>query len=113
MRLVSQESVHVCRQSVRSQLAVDGGKSDNLMSECLHGARLMHLNMSCLHTNNALTSQQHRVDDRCVGLRTSHKEEHVSLLVIYSLANLLFCRLCIMVVAITRSLVIVCPTKSL
>ena len=83
------------------------------MSERLHSARLMHLNMSSLHTNDSLTTQQYRVDDRCVGLRTSHKEEHVSLLVIYSLANLLFCRFCIMVIAITRSLIIVGSAKSL
>ena len=67
----------------------------------------MYLDMSCLHTNNSLASQEDGIDDCRVGLGSTHEEGNIRIFHADGLANLLFGGFCIGVKSISGSLLVI------
>ena len=86
MGLVTQEGFHVISQVCCLQLAVSRRDSQHFVTEGFHRPRLMHLDMSCLYTNDSFASQEEGVDDCGIGLCATNQEIYISLFIANRLA---------------------------
>ena len=74
---VGHEVVEVFLQHTGFHLTVVVRKGDNLVFRKLYSTRLVYVDMSCAHTDDALILIEHRVDCSGIGLRTSCEEEYL------------------------------------
>ena len=84
---IAVEVSQILTQLGRIHLAKMIGKSDYLVTTELHCPTLVHSDVAGLNGNYALVTTQHGIDDGAVGLRASHKEEHVGIGATSGLAN--------------------------
>ena len=71
--------VEVFFEHCRLHLSIGIGEGDDLMLRKLHGTRLMDIDMTTAHTDDALVLIEHRVDGGGVGLGTAGEEENLGI----------------------------------
>ena len=74
-------------QFARVHLSVMLGEGQDLVAAEFDGPGLVHSDVAGLNGNYALVTTQHGIDDGAVGLRASHKEEHVGIEATSGLTN--------------------------
>ena len=106
-RLVGSKGVHEVVERGGSELAVDGGKRDDLVSDSLDRSRLVYGDVARLDRDDRLAAHEQRVDDGGIGLGATGEEEDIGIGHLHCLAYAPDGRLAVRVRAIARRTVVI------
>lgn len=99
--IITIESSDIALYIFGRDLAIMTRQHENLMSAVLYGTTLVHIDMCSLGCHDAFVTPQQGINDRCIGLSTTHEELHQRIRSIADPADISSGLIAIMVEAIT------------